>query len=87
MDDVDLAAADDVFVIVVDGVDVRPQPAQMERDLARGQRSVIDLPDREVGVASTRSSTAGSDQARIDAEHERDDSEGEDTLARHRLRA
>jgi hypothetical protein len=64
VDDVDLAAADDVIPIVVPGLDVRPQPRQPEQDLPRGERVIVDLPDREVGVASTRSSTAGADARR-----------------------
>jgi hypothetical protein len=35
----------------------------------RCERFVFDLPDREVGVASTRSSTAGVHHSQIDAGH------------------
>lgn len=80
MDDVELAAPDDSFVVVVPRLDVRPQPPELEPELARRERLVIDLPDREVRIASTRSSTFGADGAPIDPEHgNRDPQHGADT--------
>jgi len=78
VDDVDLAAIDDVVVIVVPGLDVRPQRRQAEQDLPCRELLIIDLPDREVGIASTRSSTAGADDPEIDGTEpdERDEQRG-----------
>jgi hypothetical protein len=68
VDDVRLAAPDDVVVIVVPRLGIGADPRQAESHLARRQL-VIDLPDREVRIASTRSSAVGADLARIDPEH------------------
>jgi hypothetical protein len=79
VDDVDLTAPDDIFVVVVPRLDVGPQPPELEPELARRERLVIDLPDREVRIASTRSSTFGAGGAPIDPEHEsRDPQHGDD---------
>ena len=83
MDDVDLAAADDVVAVVVARAGVRPQPPEAEQDLPRRERLVIDLPDREVGVASTRSSTAGAHHAGIDPEQRCGDDEDRTDLELH----
>jgi hypothetical protein len=54
-------------VIVVLRVDVRPQPRDAKHELARRERLLFDLPDREVWVTSTRSSSAGVHDPEIDS--------------------
>jgi hypothetical protein len=61
-------------VIVVLRLHVRPEPRGAQHELTCSERFVFDLPDREVWITSTRSSTAGVHDSQIDAaEHGRDD--------------
>ncbi|MCW5803086.1 MAG: response regulator [Deltaproteobacteria bacterium] len=46
-------------MVVVLRLDVRAHPREAQGYLPRREPFVVDLPDREVGVASTRSGTAG----------------------------
>jgi hypothetical protein len=56
-------------------LDVRPDAREAHEHLPWCERLVIDLPDREVWVASTSSRTAGANHARVNPEHARDDSD------------
>lgn len=75
MDDIDLALPDNVIVIVVLRLGVRPQPPDPEQELPRLERLVIYLPDREVWIASTRSSSASAGEPRAEPQEAHHDDE------------
>jgi hypothetical protein len=46
-------------VIVVRGLDVRPQPAQVDGHLSGSECRIVAPPDREVGIASAGAGAVG----------------------------
>jgi hypothetical protein len=67
VDDIDDALPDDIIAIVVLRLEVGAEPRDAQHQLARRERFIFDLPDREVWIASTRSSTAGVNDAQVHA--------------------
>ena len=83
MDEIDLALLHRDLAIVVLRLHVRAEPRDAQHELARGERFIFDLPDREVWIASTRSSTTRMHDAQIDATEgeERDEEAGTHAVA------
>jgi hypothetical protein len=65
VDDIGLALSDDVISVSVLRLGKRTQPPEPKQELSWPERLVIYLPDREVWVTSTRSSTAGANESRV----------------------
>jgi hypothetical protein len=69
VNDIDLTLPDDVVL----RLSVCPQPPEPEEQLPRCECLVIYLPDREVWIASTCSSTASANEPRVTPEEARHD--------------
>ncbi len=81
MDEIDLTLPDDVIVIVVPRLRVRPQPSKPDQGLTRRERFIVDLPDREVWIASTRSSTVGAYELQVHPDRGGCDDDGDGNAA------